>query len=176
MKSRNFINTRSKHRNEIKDLLQSLMVGEFLAPSKEFWLVSPWISNLQVLDNRAGTFRGLYSGTNYRSASLVDVLEYLANTGAEVTVVTRPVDSADIVQELERRSASVRVPGFLRVIERETLHTKGLLGDTFCVSGSMNFTYSGVNLNDEFVTLHTDEQEVSRIRLEFSDEYGQDHD
>ena len=43
MNSRTFINTRSKHRNEIKDLLQSLVVGEFLVPSKEFWLVSPWI-------------------------------------------------------------------------------------------------------------------------------------
>jgi len=176
MNSRTFINTRSKHRNEIKDLLQSLVVGEFLVPSKEFWLVSPWISNVQVLDNRAGTFRGLHSSSSYRSASLIDVLEHLANAGTEVTVVTRPNDSADLVQELRRRSEGVHAPGFLRVIERDTLHTKGLLGDTFCVSGSMNFTYSGVNINDELVTLHTDEQEISRIRLEFCDEYGQDND
>ena len=176
MTSRTFFNTRSKHRNEIKDLIASLMVGELLLPSKELWLVSPWISNIQVLDNRAGMFSSLFFGSTHESTTLVDVLEYLATLGTEVSIVTRPDDSENVVQELRRRSSTLQAPGFLRIVERKKLHAKGLLGDSFCLSGSMNFTYSGVNINEELVTLHTDKQEVSRIRLEFCNEYGQNND
>ena len=34
------------------DLLQMLFLSELLAPSRCLWLVSPWISDIPVIDNR----------------------------------------------------------------------------------------------------------------------------
>jgi hypothetical protein len=41
------------------------------------------------------------------------------------------------------------------------MHEKGLIGDHFYLRGSMNFTYSGVNLNDEHVELTTEPEQVA---------------
>jgi hypothetical protein len=59
------------------------------------------------------------------------------------------------------------------VIDRtDEQHTKGLLGDGYFVSGSMNLTVRGVYINDEQVTLTIDEHEVAQARINFRDHYG----
>ena len=40
----------------IKELLQSMFIGELLQTGQEIWLVSPWISNVVLIDNRTGNF------------------------------------------------------------------------------------------------------------------------
>ena len=40
-------------RNEVRELLQSIFVSELLRPSKEIWLVSPWLSDIEVVDDTA---------------------------------------------------------------------------------------------------------------------------
>ena len=47
----------------------------------------------------------------------------------------------------------------LTVVVRDVLHAKGLLGDAFCLSGSMNFTFRGVDVQTELVTLQIDPAE-----------------
>ena len=43
--------------NLIRELLQMMFLGELLAPGgQRAWLVSPWISNIVLFDNRAGGF------------------------------------------------------------------------------------------------------------------------
>jgi phosphatidylserine/phosphatidylglycerophosphate/cardiolipin synthase-like enzyme len=41
------------------------------------------------------------------------------------------------------------------VVERE-FHAKGLLGDDYFLSGSMNLTFSGISVNGEHLILRTD--------------------
>ena len=43
--------------NLIRELLQMMLLGELLSPGgQRTWLVSPWISNIMLFDNRAGGF------------------------------------------------------------------------------------------------------------------------
>ena len=50
--------------NLIRELLQAMFLGELIAPGGErAWLVSPWISNVIIFDNRAGGFGA--SGRRY---------------------------------------------------------------------------------------------------------------
>jgi hypothetical protein len=48
----------------------------------------------------------------------------------------------------------------------ETLHEKGLIGENFYLRGSMNFTYSGIYINDEHIELTTEPDQVARAILE----------
>ena len=54
----------------------------------------------------------------------------------------------------------------------DDLHIKGMLSDSFWLSGSMNFTHNGVNINEEDVTLHVNESVVAKSRIDFRDAYG----
>ena len=44
-------------RYEIPDLLQTIFAALLLSPSRNLWLVSPWISDIPVLDNRTDEIR-----------------------------------------------------------------------------------------------------------------------
>src|SRR5437660_679004 len=63
--SRSLMATRVIHkaswrsRDEARELLGLLLAAEVVSPSRELWVVSPWISNVAVLDNRAADFSGL---------------------------------------------------------------------------------------------------------------------
>ena len=41
----------------IIDLIQSLLVLELIKPSKTIWVGSPWISDIQLFDNRGLQYR-----------------------------------------------------------------------------------------------------------------------
>ena len=43
-------------RKVIQELITLMMVGELLDPGSTVWIVSPWISDVPLLDNRAGSF------------------------------------------------------------------------------------------------------------------------
>jgi phosphatidylserine/phosphatidylglycerophosphate/cardiolipin synthase-like enzyme len=45
------------------------------------------------------------------------------------------------------------------------LHNKGILGDDFLLSGSMNLTFSGITVNEEHLTLRTDTASVEEWRV-----------
>jgi hypothetical protein len=40
------------------------------------------------------------------------------------------------------------------------------------LSGSMNFTYSGINRNDEHLRLSIDSEDIADARLEFEEQYA----
>ena len=56
--------------------------------------------------------------------------------------------------------------------EAQDLHEKGLLGDDFYLSGSMNFTFGGVELLEEAVKFDTAEDAVAQARLVFHERWG----
>jgi hypothetical protein len=66
-----------------------MFVAEVLQPGEEIWLVSPWISNVVLIDNRAGSFDALNPEWGRREIRLADVLVTLMNQGAQVHIVTR---------------------------------------------------------------------------------------
>ena len=53
----------------------------------------------------------------------------------------------------------------------EDLHIKGFLGSALFMSGSMNLTYNGITLNDEYVLLTRDPEKRAQARLQFRQSY-----
>jgi hypothetical protein len=166
--SRVILSTSPRGRAELQHLLQSIFVAELLGPSRELWLVSPWITNIAVIDDSSGRFRVLNESGRSR-LHLVDVLARLQQGGAKVIVVTRPQESGAFLSAL-RNASRLLPPDSLEIVEREMLHAKGLVGDQYCVWGSMNFTWSGTSRWEELVEV-ADGAKVNEILAQFRQEY-----
>lgn len=154
--------------NVIRELLQMIFLAELLEPSGEIWFVSPWISDVILLDNRSGGFDSINPDWRGREIRLSDITVHLLSRGSHIIVVTRGDEHnrnyLDKLRELAHESA---VDSSLDLIVRDTLHTKGILSETGVLLGSMNITYNGMELNDEFVEYDTDRESIAKARLAF---------
>ena len=139
---------------QLADCLGSIFAAELMAPSQDLMLISPWISNVVLLTNRFGQFRSLMPEIGKTELALAELLAALSERGTRIRIIFRPnhQQTTDFLRRLpatvERRSS-------------QTLHEKGLITDRFYLRGSMNFTHSGVNLNDESVELTTEPHDVA---------------
>ena len=161
-------------RNEARELLQSIFVAELLRPSREFWLVSPWLNDIAVVDDTVGAFSALRGDTGRTEMTLTSALVYMAEAGTMVHVATRPGQSVDFLRALEQHLAHSTARDCVQLKEVPNLHTKGLVGDDYRLIGSMNFTFNGIELNDEALRFDRDPSAVVQIRLEFERQYGGD--
>lgn len=153
----------------VNDLLQTLLLTELLAPSKEFLVLSPWVSDIVVIDNSAGQFKSILPGMSARPIRFTEVLTELARRDTRVRIMMRDDDKNLAVRaRLESLNASGPRP---EVLIRDNLHDKGLLSDRFHVHGSMNFTYFGQAVNEEGVTVTSDLDSIARARLEYHGRY-----
>lgn len=164
---------RSRHvRNEVRELLQSIFVSELICPSQELWIVSPWLSDIEVIDSTGDAFMTVLGDGQSGSISLSGALLTLAEQGTRVRVVTRPDVSAAFCEAMARRLAYMPQRENVTVKTIDTLHTKGLVGDDYRVIGSMNFTFNGVHINDEWIQFDRNREAIARTRLEFEKQYG----
>lgn len=152
------------------ELLRSLFAAELLRPSKRLWIVSPWVSDIPLIDNTARQFSTLCPEWPAGHIRLSAVLLALMDRGAEVIVVTNE-DAHN--RELSERLRALVDPEVhrLRLIERKELHEKGILGDHFTLNGSMNFTYNGVFINDENLVYRCDPASVEERRLKLENRW-----
>ena len=161
--------------NVIRELLQILFLTESINPSEELWFISPWISDVTLLDNRSGNFDSVNPDWRGREIRLSEFTLQLLTLGTRVIIVTRSDDHnrtfLDKLGVLARESA---VDDLLELIVRDNLHTKGILSDSSLLLGSMNLTYNGMELNDEFVEYNTDRESIAKARLAFN-YYRQDN-
>ena len=172
MSHRQILQTRSGSRLQIRGLLESLFTAELLNPSPKLFLVSAWVRDIQVLDNRSGSFRGLDPTWGRRTLHLAEVLRVLVGRGTELVLAIRPEQgnedfAARVVGDLGEADSS-RV----QVLKLPSLHVKGLLGDGYAITGSMNFTNNGVERNEELLRYDTDPEKVAELRVEFERAYG----
>jgi phosphatidylserine/phosphatidylglycerophosphate/cardiolipin synthase-like enzyme len=167
IKTRRIFKTATTGQDEIRELLQFMFTGELLAPSDEFWLVSPWISDVVIIDNRSGLFSSLNPSWGFREIRLSEILSQLLSIGVRAVIVTRPGESELFLSQLNHQLDSIGLLNALTVILRENLHIKGVLCDNCLLTGSMNFTYYGLELNDEQVTFETDSEAIAGARIEF---------
>jgi hypothetical protein len=151
---------------ELADVLSSIFALELLAPSPVIYLVSPWISDVQLLQSRFGRYRGLKPDSARGVLTLADILNELA----ERPLLSEPSSHPSI--RIIYRSNATGVESFLgrlssRVQRRSAahLHEKGLLTRRCYLRGSMNFTFSGINLNDEHVELTTEQAQIAQAEL-----------
>jgi hypothetical protein len=177
-KSRLIVRSAEGNREEVRDLLESILAIEILSPGKKLWLVSPWITDVPVLDNRSGSYGGLDPAWPKRRLSLAELLASILarSPDTRVSVVTRPHSFPATASFHDRLRTKVELNGNLDRLtfndNREILHIKGLVGDHAALSGSMNFTNNGISVLEESVQLQIDDYTVSEFLKSFEEQYG----
>jgi len=165
--------SRAQSAGEVLDLLGALFSAELISPSTCLWLVSPWISDVDVVDNSAGTYPAL---TRYgrRQVRLAEVLIALAAQGTRVVIATTSDSHNDtFLRRLMLLGRDLRVDNVDVVVDPSgELHTKALTGDDYALAGSMNITYNGIHLREEHVELRTEADFVARARMDVFDRFG----
>ena len=98
------IHTRASAR-QVPDLLQAVFTAELLCPSPCLWLVSPWVSDIPVLDNRTNGFLPFEPRWARTQVSLSQALGKLLELGTTIHVATRPDDHNSAFLDRMRRIA-----------------------------------------------------------------------
>ena len=172
------IRTGARHSDaELADLLQGLFALELLHPSSELLLVSAWVSDVEILDNRDGSFSGLDPNLPTRKLRLREILCRLVERGTETFVVANAdIHNSTFLRALTADCLAMGRADRLHTCVTEDLHVKGLVADTFHLHGSMNFTYNGVHVLGEEVALHLDPNLVERARIDYRELYFSEFD
>lgn len=146
-------------------ILAMALVGELTFPGPVMWLVSPWISDVKILDNSQGTYDDLFDDNPPSSCSLADLLARIAMAGTSLTVVTRPdTHNARFLTRLNRLTPLHTV----RIVRNPTVHEKTICGRDWMLTGSMNFTVRGLLENDEAVSYKVGGKDAAQTRLELA--------
>lgn len=161
---------------EALSLVQSLLLGELLRPSVCMWIVSPWISDIPILDNSTLNYSDLSEDWGPRQVRLSEVLVQRARSGAQLVIATRLDDDRNKAFVSSVRSGFYDIgaddPARLLLVQDDLLHEKGLAGDDYYLSGSMNLTWTGVHISSEMLRLSLALDEVQAARRSFSERYG----
>lgn len=154
----------------IIDLIQSLLVLELVQPSKTIWVGSAWISDIQLFDNRGLQYKSLEPDWPADMISLSKVLLALAKRGIHIVLITRDDEvNQNFLNKIKlNKSEDMKVD----IILREEFHEKGLLSDSYEITGSMNFTYNGIMINDERVIYRCDRNKIAERQIVMWDKYG----
>lgn len=171
--SRRIFKSLATSQNLVRELLQMMLLGELISPGgQRAWLVSPWISNVVLFDNRAGGFNAVNPEWSGREVRLIEVALCMMARGTSLGVATNFDDHNDGF--LESLTAGANEAGLLDklvIVRRKHLHVKGILLKRGLLTGSMNLTYRGLELNDETVVYDTTSQTIAEARLNF-EAYG----
>jgi phosphatidylserine/phosphatidylglycerophosphate/cardiolipin synthase-like enzyme len=166
--------SRAQSAGDVLDLLSALFAAELISPSACLWLVSPWISDVELIDNSAGTY-SMLNRSGRRRIHLAEILVALAAQGTRVVVATTPHTHNDtFLRRLTLLARDLRVEDAVEVVVDPTghLHTKALTGDDYALVGSMNITHHGIHLREEHVELKTEADFVARARMDAFDSFG----
>lgn len=158
----------------VREVLSMVFAQELLSPSREVYIVAPWISNIVIFDSRLGQFATLNPEWAKREIRLVDVLVAIAANGTALHIHARPDDhNKTFKRRITEAMTDAGLHDQLRWTDKNPqLHTKGVLTDRVLVDGSMNLTESGVALNDEAVTVSFEPDQIAAARMHF-EHYGQ---
>jgi phosphatidylserine/phosphatidylglycerophosphate/cardiolipin synthase-like enzyme len=153
----------------VREVLSMVFAQELLAPSREVFIVAPWISNITILDSQLGQYATLNPEWGKREIRLVEVLMAIAANGTALHIHTRPDEhNKTFKRRILEAMTDAGLHDQLRWSDRNAhLHTKGVLTDRVLIDGSMNLTESGVALNDESVTVSFDPEQVATARMHF---------
>jgi len=154
---------------QFREVLASQLVGLLLKP-EPIWLVSPWVSDFPLLDNCAGHWDALEPSWGNREIGFNELLARAVNGGCSLNLVTRAdsKNSGFINQLINRLTAD----SVFKLLKRDPVHTKGLLTSQFFLKGSMNYTFSGAQRNDEHLLLSDDKDLISEALIEFQGRYN----
>ena len=176
MTQRRIFKTKSVGSVVLKELMQNIFVAELLNPSQKLvWIVSPWVSDVRLIDNRGGNFDIVNPDWRGQIVNLQDVILHMLSLETEIRLITNQEKHNDsFLRKLKMRLSETSDKKNISISQIETLHVKkGLLNDHGCLDGSMNITYQGVEINDEQVVYNSGSSIVDEERLIFAHHYGE---
>ena len=157
------VRTRPRNGLAITDLLTAALLSELCRPSEELWIVSGWITDIPVLDNRHRQYDAVLGSVARSSLLFTEVLAEIAARDSHIHVAVRQVDhNTRFLSRLKDRIAPAR----LSVYGSPDLHEKMMVGENWVMKGSMNFTWNGVQQNEESIDFQFDKAEAAHQRLE----------
>lgn len=157
-------------RRQFKEVLGSLLTGLIVVP-KPLWLVSPWVSDFDLLDNQSGEWNMIQPAWGLKVVPFSELLIDCVEAGCPLNLVTKKgvKTNSSFLKRLDDTLGGLKD---YRVGQVDELHGKGLLSPDWYLSGSMNFTFSGTNRNDEQLQLTTNTGMISETKLEYEKRYG----
>ena len=141
--------------------LSTFLELELLHPGPEFYLTSPWLSSFPLIDNRFGQFRPFVTETAKKELYFAEVLQILVERGTQVRILCLPNQA-----ETEKFLETFHNQKNIEYRYEQDLHAKSLVTHNFCVSGSMNFTRTGIQVKREKVDFSTDSAEIASSLIE----------
>jgi hypothetical protein len=166
--------SQTRSSTEAAALLANLFAAELISPSKNIWLVSPWITDIKVIDNETGAFAAL-DRWGPRGIRLAEVLATLAARGSAVIIgTTSDPHNDEFIAHLIGHARELGVESEVRISRDslDLLHVKAITGDDYALVGSMNITWYGVNLREEYLELRTEEDFVAQAKLDARERFG----
>jgi phosphatidylserine/phosphatidylglycerophosphate/cardiolipin synthase-like enzyme len=106
---------------------------------------------------------------------LAEILVTLLSDSANVVVGTTPdTHNSAFTQRISSLAQDARRDDHLSIFvdERNELHTKTIVADDFALVGSMNLTFNGVHLREEYIELRIDQEFVSQARIDAYESFG----
>ncbi len=163
MSGRRMVRTRPRNGLAISDVLTAAIVSELCWPSEELWLVSGWVTDIPVVDNADRQFDSVMGNEPRSQMTLSEALGALTRRGTQLHVALREEDHNQLfVDRLQRASGA----DSLHIYSSADLHEKMIVGWSWVLKGSMNFTWYGVQRNEESLEFEVDQAEAARQRLE----------
>jgi hypothetical protein len=144
----------------LRDYLASLFVSEAINPSKELYLISPFLSNSPLLENKNNQYTDVFPLIKSKTIYLSDILSTLAWKGMKVRIIC----------DDEREETKPFMQTLYNKVEFRKLeqnHDKGLVTSNIYVHGSMNFTYSGIYLNKESIRSTNKVSDINEALISF---------
>lgn len=154
----------------IAEALESLALAELLDPGRQLMIVSPWISDFPIIDNRASSFSALEPSWGAGKVTFSDFARSLLRRGSRVLVGCG--DDQGAIQFIERLRAGSRQDGTEESLTIKVLpigsqqfieHEKALIADSWAIYGSMNLTFRGIEVNGELVTISSDQSKLAEL-------------
>ena len=155
----------------LKELLLHICIAEFMKPSENFWIISPWVSDVSIIDNTSSNFDILNPDWRGRHIKLSEIIIKILSNGTNLYLVTRPDQkNLPFINLIENRTTEEGLGEGLIIKQRELLHSKGIVSEHGCLSGSMNITISGLEFNEESIWYFTKKSQITE-ELEFAKNY-----
>lgn len=163
MSGKRSVRTRPRNGLAIGDVLTAALISELCAPSQEFWLVTGWVTDIAVIENSIRQFDAVLGADPRSTLSLSEVFALLTQQGTHVHVAVRDdPHNLTFTDRLSRSCGGER----LHLYSSSDLHEKIMIGWTWTLKGSMNFTWHGTQRNEEALDFEVDPANAARQRLE----------
>lgn len=163
MSGRRMVRTRPRNGLAIGDVLSAAIVSELCWPSDELWLVSGWVTDIPVLNNADRQFDAVMGAEPRSQMTLSEVLGALTRRGTSLHIALREEDHNQLFIDRVTRAS---VADALHIYSSPDLHEKMMVGWSWVLKGSMNFTWNGVQRNEESLEFEVGQAEAARQRLE----------